>query len=124
MSAAPRPGTPGATRTCPHCKTTILESASVCPACRHHLRFDPDAAQSARMRSVPLRVEGTIRPPSGEAALEYSVVLTIRNAEGAEIDRQVVGVGALFPGEERSFTLAVEATEANGYRPARGRGRH
>src|SRR3546814_9805535 len=27
-----RPGTAGATRTCPHCKTTILESSSVCPS--------------------------------------------------------------------------------------------
>ena len=46
MSAA-RPGTAGATRTCPHCKATILESASVCPACRGHLRFD-EAAAAAR----------------------------------------------------------------------------
>ena len=84
MSVA-RPGTPGATRTCPHCKTTILESANVCPSCRHHLRFDPDAAQSAQLRSVPLRVEGTIKPPPGDNALEYSVVLTIRNADSGAL---------------------------------------
>ncbi|HZX79226.1 hypothetical protein [Lysobacter sp.] len=119
-----RPGTPGATRTCPHCKTRILESANVCPSCRHHLRFDPDAVESARKRSVPLRVQGTIRPTEGDNALEYSVVLTIRNADGEEIDRQVMGVGALFAGEERSFTLEVEATEVTGYRAGRGRGRH
>ena len=116
-----RPGTPGATRTCPHCKTTILESANVCPSCRHHLRFDPDAVESARKRSVPLRVEGTIKPPPGDNALEYAVVLTIRNADGEEIDRQVMGVGALFAGEERSFTLEVEATEVTGYRAKRSR---
>ena len=118
MSVA-RPGTPGATRTCPHCKTKILESANVCPSCRHHLRFDPDAAQSAALRSVPLRVEGTIKPPPGDNALEYSVVLTIRNADGEEIDRQVMGVGALFSDEERSFTLEVEAVEVRGYRARR-----
>lgn len=120
MSLA-RPGTPGATRTCPHCKTKILDSANVCPSCRHHLRFDPDAVESARKRSVPLRVEGTIKPPPGDNALEYSVVLTIRNADGQEIDRQVMGVGALFSGEERSFTLEVEATEVTGYRAKRSR---
>ena len=119
-----RPGTPGATRTCPHCKTRILESANVCPSCRHHLRFDPDAVESAKKRSVPLRVQGTIRPTEGDNALEYSVVLTIRNADGEEIDRQVMGVGALFAGEVRSFTLEVEATEVTGYRAGRGRGRH
>ncbi|HSC22526.1 MAG TPA: hypothetical protein VLG08_02335, partial [Casimicrobiaceae bacterium] len=34
-----RPGTPGATRACPHCRETILESAVVCPGCKHYLRF-------------------------------------------------------------------------------------
>ena len=43
MNAA-RPGTAGATRDCPHCKATILDSAAVCPACRGHLRFDSAAA--------------------------------------------------------------------------------
>ena len=28
-----RPGEPGATRQCPHCRETILESAVVCPSC-------------------------------------------------------------------------------------------
>ena len=78
MSAA-RPGTPGATRTCPHCKTTILESASVCPACRHHLRFD-EAAQSRarRRRSSRCASKARSRHRRGDTALEYSVVLTIR----------------------------------------------
>ncbi|AWV07574.1 hypothetical protein [Marilutibacter maris] len=123
MSAI-RPGTPGATRTCPHCKTTILESANVCPACQHHLRFDPDAIGSKAQRTVPLRVEGTIRPQPSDGALEYSMVVSIRNERGEEIDRQVIGVGALYPGEERSFTLAVEALEVKGYRAGKGRSRH
>jgi hypothetical protein len=56
----------------------------------------------------PLRVEGTIRHPEGGDAWEYSVLLSIRNERGEEIARQVVGVGAIGPKEERTFTLAVE----------------
>ena len=46
--------------------------------------------------------------PEGGEAWEYSVLLTIRNDRGEEIARQVVGVGALQPGDGRTFTLAVE----------------
>lgn len=103
-----RQGTPGTTRSCPHCRATILESASVCPACRHHLRFDPGAAQRAVPSFSALRVEGTIRHPAVGEAWEYSMTLTIRNERGEEIARQIVGVGALEPDQERTFTLAVE----------------
>lgn len=103
-----RQGVPGTTRTCPHCRTTILDSASVCPSCRHHLRFDPSAKAKAAASSSPLLVEGIIRhPPDGEP-WEYSVTVSIRNDRGEEVARQVVGVGALLPNEERTFTLAVE----------------
>ncbi|HTL04390.1 MAG TPA: hypothetical protein VL241_01470 [Gemmatimonadales bacterium] len=106
--SATRQGVPGTTRICPHCRASILESASVCPACRHHLRFDPGAAARAVPSLTPLRVEGTIRhPPVGEP-WEYSVMLSIRNDRGEEITRQVVDVGALQPSEQRTFTLAVE----------------
>ena len=108
-SVPPRPGTAGATRICPHCKTTILESASVCPACKHHLRFDPEVAKrTAQATSSALRVEGTIRHPSDGEAWEYSMVLSIRNDRDEEIDRKIVGVGAMHPGEARTFTLTVE----------------
>ena len=100
----------GATRTCPHCSATILESAVVCPACRHHLRFDTGPAPTAGAVSVPLHVEGTIRHPPGGLPWEYSMVLTIRNGRGEEIARQLVGVGALKPDEVRSFTLSVEVS--------------
>jgi hypothetical protein len=103
-----RQGAAGATRTCPHCRAVILESASVCPACQHHLRFDPGAAERAVPSFLPLRVEGTIRHPSVGEPWEYSVMLSIRNDRGEEIARQVVGVGALQPSEQRTFTLAVE----------------
>ncbi len=98
----------GATRICPHCRVTILDSASVCPGCKHHLRFDPGAAARAIPSLTPLRVEGRLaHPPTGEP-WEYSVVVSIRNEKGEEVSRQVVGVGALHPQEERTFTVSVE----------------
>ncbi|KRA52616.1 hypothetical protein ASD77_13340 [Pseudoxanthomonas sp. Root65] len=110
----PRPGSAGATRTCPHCKATILESAAVCPGCRHHLRFEPGAGAQAVPALTPLRIEGTLQPPAEGAAWEYSVVLSIRNDRGEEVTRQVVGVGAMQPHEQRSFVLSVELNPATG----------
>jgi hypothetical protein len=98
---------PGKTRTCPHCKATILESATVCPGCQHHLRFDP-AAVRMLPAATPLKVEGTVRHPSGSETWEYTIVLAVRNERGEELTRQVVGVGVLAPNDVRSFSLAVE----------------
>ncbi len=111
MSASPRPGRAGATRECPHCKTTILESAPICPACRHHLRFDAAAQAQAKAAPAvtPLRVEGTIRHPRDDAPWEYTVVLSIQDGRGTEIARKVVGVGAMQADEQRRFTVTVEA---------------
>ncbi len=124
--STPRPGTAGATRSCPHCKTTILESASVCPACKHHLRFDEAAVAAKRAAEtiVPLRVQGTVRHPPDGAPWEYTVVLTIRNDRGEEIARHVVGVGAMQLSEERTFTLAVEAVPRNDLKGVRARRDH
>ena len=36
------------------------------------------------------------------------MVLSIRNDRDEEIDRKIVGVGAMRPGEARTFTLTVE----------------
>ena len=113
MSSA-RPGTAGATRVCPHCKATILESASVCPACRGHLRYDEAALQREKTRISPLTVEGTLTPPAGDIAFEYSMVLSIRNERGEEVSRQVVGVGALKAGEARTFMLSVDVAAPGG----------
>ena len=108
-------GSAGRTRTCPHCKATILESAPVCPQCRHHLRFVP-AGVSAPMPEgfCALRVEGTLEHPARGSDWEYSVVLSIRNERGEELSRQVVGVGALRPAESRTFTLSVEMLTPGG----------
>src|SRR5262245_34535454 len=106
-----RVATTGKTRVCPHCKATILDSANVCPACQHHLRFDPKAIVERRTQpSVsPLRVEGAFRHPQDAGApWEYSVVVSIRNDRGEEVARRVVGVGALQANEGCTVTLSVD----------------
>src|SRR5438874_7802849 len=108
MSVASRPVAAGKTRTCPHCKATILESLSICPGCLHHLRFDQDAAKRQVAATSALRVEGVIRHPPLEEPWEYFVVIAIRNDRGEEVTRQVVNVGALQAAEKRTFTLSVE----------------
>jgi hypothetical protein len=107
MSTA-RPASPGKSRTCPHCRSTILESAKICPACRGHLRFGESSAGPAVAGFSALQVEGTIRHPAGVGPWEYSVVITIRNQRGEEVTRQVVGIGAFQAHESRSFELSVE----------------
>jgi len=101
----------GATRTCPHCRTVILQSAAICPACKKHLRFEStSAAQAAAAVPTfsPLRLEGSVRHPEAGAAWEYSIVISVKNDRGDEVTRQVVGVGALQPGEGRTFTFSVD----------------
>jgi hypothetical protein len=102
-----RPVSPGKTRTCPHCKAVILESASVCPGCQHHLRFGSDAAQKVEVRNA-LQIEGRIKHPPGEEPWEYSVVVYVRNERGEEVARHVINVGALDKAEERVVSLAVD----------------
>lgn len=100
----------GKTRVCPHCKSTILESASICPACQHHLRFDPKAINERRTQPTfsALRVEGAFRHPAEGEAWEYSIVVSVRNDRGEEVARKVVGVGALGANEGRTVTLSVD----------------
>ena len=105
---------PGKTRICPHCKTTILESASVCPGCQHHLRFDSLVDRRAQPTFSALRVEGAFRNPEGADSWEYSVVVSIRNDRGEEVARKVVGVGALDPRESRTVTLSVDVFAPRG----------
>jgi hypothetical protein len=106
---------PGATRTCPHCRTTVLERAVRCPQCQKHLRHDPDANRKVPASVSPFRVEGTIRPPDGET-WEYDLLLIIRDAAGREVSRKLVDVGALVPGDARTFTLSVEVMAPRGIR--------
>ena len=118
-----RPGMPGATRICPHCRETVLESGIVCPACRHYLRADALVEEPQAPALTPLRIEGSIRQPADVDAWEYSVVVSIRNDRGVEIARKLIGVGAMAPNEQRTFTLAVEIVPAT-KRPGKGGLRH
>lgn len=106
---------PGATRTCPHCRAVILQSAAVCPSCRKHLRFVPGESIAAPT-SVPLRVEGTIHHPAHGEAWEYAVVVAVANERGEIVTRQIVGVGAIAPGDLRKFTFEVEVFAPDGTR--------
>jgi hypothetical protein len=122
-----RPGAPGATRACPHCRETILESAAVCPACRHYLRFDAGTEASealAPQALAPLRIEGSIRHPADGEPWEYTVVVSIRNDRDEEIAHKLIGVGAMNPNEQRTFTLTVEAVPAKARDPGKGGTRH
>ena len=98
---------PGKSRKCPHCRSEILESASICPVCRHHLKFGL-AAEQAGERFSALHVEGTIRHPAGNTPWEYSVVITIRNQKGEEVARQMVGIGSMSGNDLRTFDLSVD----------------
>jgi hypothetical protein len=91
-----RPGTPGATRVCPHCKATVLETAAICPGCRHHLRFNS-----------ALSVDGSIIHKSNTEPCEYFIVLDVRDERDQQVTRQVVGVGVLQPGEKRTLNVSV-----------------
>jgi len=108
IAGRPAAATPGKTRTCPHCKATILATASICPACRHHLQFNRSGEQNTVPSFSALKVDGAIRGSEISGPLEYSMVLSIRNERGEEVTRQVVGVGALQPAEQRTFSLSVE----------------
>ncbi len=106
----------GKTRTCPHCRATILESAAVCPGCRHHLRFEARRdGQNGPAGQLALRVAGQFFRRPDEGPGEYSVIVVIRDGAGNEIARKVVGVGGLAPGDERSVDLSVEVS-----RPGQG----
>jgi len=99
----------GKTRSCPHCRATILESSAVCPACRHHLRFESRKdVQSEAAGQVALKVSGNVSRKTTEGPGEYAVVVVIRDAKGAELARKVIGVGGLAAGDERQVELTVE----------------
>ena len=119
-----RSGSAGATRECPHCRETVLESAAVCPACRHYLRFDASADASQPPALTPLCIEGSIRHPADGEPWEYTVVVSIRNDRGEEIARKPIGVGAMNPNEQRTFTLSVEAVSAKTKGPGKSGTRH
>ncbi len=103
----------GATRTCPHCRATILESASVCPGCKHHLRFDKDARPGGvAATKTAWQIEGTLDAERMDSATEYSILVVVRNERNEEVARQVINVGALQGAERRMFSLSIETSDA------------
>ena len=111
MSVA-RGGTLGATRICPHCKAIVLQSANICPGCQHHLRFNSVNAEPQAESVSAMRIEGSIRHAARDEGCEYCVVISITNELGEKIARQVVGVGALQPGERHKFSFSVDLMPA------------
>jgi hypothetical protein len=103
----------GASRTCPHCRATILESASVCPGCRHHLRFDQNARPGgAPATTTAWQIEGTLDAERMDQATEYCILVVVRNERNEEVARQVISVGALTGAERRTFSLSIETSDA------------
>jgi hypothetical protein len=108
MVSAARQSNLGATRVCPHCKATVLQSANICPGCQHHLRFNTANLEPQAAPLSAMRIEGSIRHASRDEQCEYCVVVSITNQQGEKVARQVVGVGALQPGEQHKYSFSVE----------------
>ena len=103
----------GESRSCPHCKATILKSAATCPICRHNLRFTSFGAEPrAKPTSCPLSVEGTLKNTGEGGALEYFVLMEVRDEVGKVISRQSFGVGAIPQATKRIFSLRIETAAA------------
>ncbi len=66
-----------------------------------------------------MRIEGTIGHDAADEGCEYCVVVSITNRVGEKIARQVVGVGALAPGERHGYSFSVELIPASGAGPSR-----
>ena len=106
MSVA-RAGTLGTTRVCPHCRAVVLQSATICPGCHHHLRFSANGEVQTEPVSA-MRIEGSIRHAERNESCEYCVVISITNERGEKLARHVVGVGALQPGEKHKYSFSVD----------------
>lgn len=103
----------GESRSCPHCKATILKSSVSCPLCRHVLRFGSAAAEEiSNPTECPLSVEGTLNHPGFGEAVEYFILMEVRDETGKLVSRQSLGVGAIDKAQKRVFTLRVEMSSA------------
>jgi len=103
----------GESRSCPHCRATILSSATSCPICRHMLRATAFGFEARpRAAACPLLVEGTLAHPGAGDPLEYQVLMEVRDESGKLLSRQIMAVGALARADKRVFSLRVEMTPA------------
>jgi len=72
------------------------------------LRFNTASVEPQTQAVSAMRIEGTIHHPARGEQCEYCVVIAISNEKGEKITRQVVGVGALQPGERHKYSFSVE----------------
>jgi hypothetical protein len=61
-----------------------------------------------------MRIDGIIHHPLRDESCEYCVVISITNERGEKIAREVVGVGALQPGERHKYSFSVDLIPARG----------
>jgi hypothetical protein len=66
-----------------------------------------------------MRIAGSIHHPGRGEQCEYCVVIAINNEKGEKITRQVIGVGALQPGERHQYSFSVELMPVKGPKPQR-----
>jgi hypothetical protein len=86
----------------------VLESAAVCPGCHHHLRFGGSGTQSPDETYSALSLDGTISHRGSDKPCEYCIVVDVRSERGETLVRQVVGVGALQPGDLRRVNVSID----------------
>lgn len=90
----------------------------MCPGCNGHLRFGPATSavagvlKPATVTAFP--IEGSFDNPAPGTPREYTVVVAIRNQRGEIVDKKVIGVGVLGPGDERIVTLTVDVGGRSG----------
>jgi hypothetical protein len=68
-----------------------------------------------------MRIEGTIQHGTRDEQCEYCVVVSITNERGEKVARQVVGVGALQPGERHKYSFSVDLVPVRSAAPERRR---
>ena len=89
-------------------KPELAPSAAAAPV----TRADTGVPRKESLIAADITIEGSIRHPADGEPWEYTVVVSIRNDRGEEIARKLIGVGAMNPNEQRTFTLSVEAVFA------------
>ncbi len=103
----------GQSRRCPHSRAQSLKSAASCPMCQQNLRFVSIGNEPrTKPTSCQLSVEGTLENGGDDGALEYILLMEVRDEAGKVISRQSVGVGAIPQQEKRIFSLRIETTPA------------
>ena len=76
------------------------------------LRLRSAPSREPSRPSCPLWVEGTLKNAGDGGALEYFLLMEVRDEAGKVISRQSVGVGAIPQASKRIFSLRIETTPA------------